>query len=132
MIKELTSLKKFDKVIDIRVLGAIGVVQFNTNWKEILYLREYFNKNGVWLRPFSDVIYIMPPLTISEEELLKITETIFLALNNLLFFLSCLLNVLPKDFLLSGFHVNRVKWSFKNPKWRRIFSTFTVYDLQRI
>jgi adenosylmethionine-8-amino-7-oxononanoate aminotransferase len=62
-------------VLDVRVKGAIGVVQVkkmhNLNW-----LRKRFVKEGVWIRPFLDVIYIMPAFTISDEELIKLIEAI--------------------------------------------------------
>ena len=65
----LKPLAKLDKVVDVRVKGAIGVVQIDTNWNEIFQMREEFVKQGVWLRPFRDVIYIMPPFIVSEREL---------------------------------------------------------------
>lgn len=73
---ELKKLENHKKIKNTRVLGAIGVLQIDTNLEEIFKLREYFTQNGIWLRPFADVIYIMPPLTISNEELLKITNSI--------------------------------------------------------
>lgn len=74
--KELEQLKTNKKVIDVRVLGAIGVVEINTNWPEIFKMRQEFVKYGIWLRPFSNIIYIMPALTIKKSELLKITNSV--------------------------------------------------------
>lgn len=76
LIKELKKLKSYKKVKDVRVLGAIGVIEIDTTLEEIFMLREYFVENGIWLRPFSNVIYIMPPLVITKKDLLKITDTI--------------------------------------------------------
>jgi adenosylmethionine-8-amino-7-oxononanoate aminotransferase len=76
LIKELEKLKSYKKVRDVRVMGAIGVVEIDTNLEEIFMLREYFVKNEVWLRPFANVIYIMPPLVITKKELLKITDSV--------------------------------------------------------
>lgn len=73
LIRELEKLKTSKKIKDIRVIGAIGVIEIDTNLEEIFALREYFSAQGVWLRPFSNVIYLMPPLTISEDQLTKIT-----------------------------------------------------------
>lgn len=73
----LRDLRRLDKVIDVRVKGAIGVVQLETNWQEIFQMRQEFIKHGVWLRPFRDVIYIMPPFTISKEELDILINSIF-------------------------------------------------------
>ncbi len=74
--RELETLRNHRKVKDVRVLGAIAVIEIEVNLEEIHYLRQYFIKNGIWLRPFSNVIYIMPPLVITENELLKITNSI--------------------------------------------------------
>lgn len=81
--RELEKCRSFERVKDIRILGAIGVVEIDLSWKEILELRENFVKEGVWLRPFLDVIYIMPPLVIKEAELTKITSAIFNLLTKL-------------------------------------------------
>ena len=76
-------LQKFiikKNVLDIRVKGAVGVIETNFNWQEIFTLREEFVKYGVWLKPFSGVIYLMPALTISKQELMIIIN----AINNIL------------------------------------------------
>ena len=65
---KLFECKHFSGVKDVRVKGAIGVVQVkkmhNLNW-----LRQEFVNRGVWIRPFLDVIYIMPPFIIKDDEL---------------------------------------------------------------
>jgi adenosylmethionine-8-amino-7-oxononanoate aminotransferase len=73
----LEKCRKFNIVKDVRILGAIGVVEVDLNWQEIFELRKDFLKEGIWLRPFLGVIYVMPPLIIKEAELTKITDTIF-------------------------------------------------------
>lgn len=73
---ELKPLKKLERVIDVRIKGAIGVVQLDTDWDEVFQMRAEFIKRGVWLRPFKDVVYIMPPFTISKEELSTLTDTL--------------------------------------------------------
>ena len=55
-------------VKDVRVKGAIGVVQVN-KMHNLNWLRQEFVNKGVWIRPFLDVIYIMPPFTIKDHEL---------------------------------------------------------------
>ncbi len=75
LYQELKLCKDLPNVIDVRVKGAIGVVQIkNISYKQILELRKKFIAEGIWLRPFSDVIYIMPAFTISHDELTKITQ----------------------------------------------------------
>jgi adenosylmethionine-8-amino-7-oxononanoate aminotransferase len=73
---ELAPCKNMPHVKDVRIKGAIGVVQIEANEQKILHMREEFIKQGVWLRPFSDVVYIMPSFTITPEELSKLTEAV--------------------------------------------------------
>ena len=76
--EELKPCHKLENVIEVRVKGAIGVVQLsNPSEKYILALRQRFIEEGVWLRPFSDVIYIMPAFTISSAELTQLTDAVF-------------------------------------------------------
>ncbi len=76
LLTELAPCKGLDGVVDVRVKGAIGVVQVDTSKIDVYALREKFVEMGVWLRPFGDIIYIMPPLVISEDELQKLTSAI--------------------------------------------------------
>ncbi len=76
LIEYLEQCKKSTNVTDIRVKGAIGVVQVDTTKIDVYALRQKFVEQGVWLRPFKDVIYLMPPFTISEQELSTLTSTI--------------------------------------------------------
>ena len=61
-------------VVDVRVMGAIGVVQLETN--EASALRPAFVERGVWLRPFGDIVYLAPPFTIEPEDLATLTAAI--------------------------------------------------------
>ncbi len=63
-------------VIDVRVKGAIGVIELNTDAENNARLRQEFIARGVWLRPFGHCLYLMPPLTISDTELGKIFDAI--------------------------------------------------------
>jgi adenosylmethionine---8-amino-7-oxononanoate aminotransferase len=72
-------LKGFDHpwVKEVRVLGAIGVIEV----KDSKYLKgftDYAVQEGVWLRPFQNYLYTMPPYIIEEAQLRKIT-TVMLA-----------------------------------------------------
>ena len=53
-------------VVDVRVKGGVGVIQVEKLY-ELDRLRAEFVEEGVWLRPFSDMIYITPPLTIGDR-----------------------------------------------------------------
>jgi len=70
---ELEPLKSFDCVEDVRVLGAIGVVEM----KKPLDMQKTTGlllKKGVWLRPFRKLLYSMPPFIIKPDELTCITR----------------------------------------------------------
>ena len=53
-------------VVDVRTKGGVGVVQVE-ELHDLNALRAEFVQAGVWLRPFGDMIYITPPLTIGER-----------------------------------------------------------------
>ena len=59
-------------IVDVRVKGAIGAVQLS-NIARLQEMKDRFIAEGVWLRPLGDVVYVMPPLTISEAELAALT-----------------------------------------------------------
>jgi adenosylmethionine-8-amino-7-oxononanoate aminotransferase len=62
-------------VVDVRVKGAIGAVQVE-HLDDNVRLKQRFVEAGVWLRPFADVVYLMPPFIISEAELERLTSAI--------------------------------------------------------
>jgi adenosylmethionine---8-amino-7-oxononanoate aminotransferase len=62
-------------VVDVRVKGAIGVVQLEEN-VDVYSLRSRFVEQGVWVRPFKDIVYLMPPFVISVEELDVLTRAV--------------------------------------------------------
>ena len=57
---------------DARVLGAIGVLEFESP-SNLIGFREFARERGLWLRPYSKWLYTMPPYVISEEDLRRIT-----------------------------------------------------------
>jgi len=59
-------------VADVRVLGGIGVVQLDREVNMALATRVAV-RHGVWLRPFRDLVYAMPPYIVTAEELSAIT-----------------------------------------------------------
>ena len=70
---ELEPCRGLPGVVDVRVKGAIGVVQMD---RETDALRDRFPPLGVWLRPFRDILYTTPPLTIGEADLSRLTAAI--------------------------------------------------------
>ncbi len=74
--RELAPCRTVKGVVDVRVKGAIGVVQLDAARIDIAWLRKRLVELGVWVRPIIDVIYIMPPFIISESELTQLTSAI--------------------------------------------------------
>lgn len=72
---ELSSLRLHDKVVDVRILGAIGVVEL-TQEINVEKVQNRLIEHGVWLRPYGKLLYTMPPFSISKQELLLITKAI--------------------------------------------------------
>ena len=62
-------------VRDVRVFGAIGVVQTRRPVPGA-ELQRVFVEAGVWIRPFNDLIYLMPPYVIAADDLQRLTDAI--------------------------------------------------------
>lgn len=79
--KELQIFKNHPLIKEIRIMGAIAILELKTqNWDFIFNLREKLLEKQVWLRPFGNVIYFMPPLTIKKHEIKKLVNAVKLAL----------------------------------------------------
>jgi adenosylmethionine-8-amino-7-oxononanoate aminotransferase len=75
--QELMPFKALDLVKDVRVKGAIGVVELHQPIDDQMdWLPKYIVDQGVWIRPFRNLIYIMPPFIIETDELTKLTVVI--------------------------------------------------------
>lgn len=71
----LEPCKRYAHVADVRVLGAIGVVELHepVNLKQI---QPLFVEAGVWIRPFNKLIYLMPPYIINEQDINHLTGSV--------------------------------------------------------
>jgi adenosylmethionine-8-amino-7-oxononanoate aminotransferase len=68
MARELEACRELPHVADVRVIGAIGVVQLDRA-PDLEALRQAFVAEGVWVRPLNDVVYLMPPFVIENDDL---------------------------------------------------------------
>ena len=75
LVAELAPCARLPGVRDVRVLGAIGVVELDGT-PDVQMLRRRFVDEGVWIRPFGRCVYLMPALTISTAELSILTGAI--------------------------------------------------------
>ncbi len=71
MTEELSVLRGHVNVADVRVLGAIGVVE-TKRAVDMAAMQKMFVEQGVWIRPFGRLVYVMPQYIITDEELRKL------------------------------------------------------------
>jgi adenosylmethionine-8-amino-7-oxononanoate aminotransferase len=71
----LEPARRFDGVADVRVLGAIGVVQLDGP-VDVGAATAAALAEGVWLRPFRDLVYTMPPFVSTPAEVAKIARAV--------------------------------------------------------
>ena len=75
LLVDLELCRDVPSVVDVRVEGAIGVVEIKEPI-DIHWLRHRFTKENVWVRPFDNVIYLMPPFIINKGELKTLTKAV--------------------------------------------------------
>ncbi|MGM0681497.1 MAG: aminotransferase class III-fold pyridoxal phosphate-dependent enzyme, partial [Thermodesulfobacteriota bacterium] len=79
--RELAPCRHLDNVRDVRILGAIGVVELDKP-VDMGIIQKMFVERGVWVRPFGRLVYLMPPYCIKDEELRRLTAAVVEVLRN--------------------------------------------------
>ena len=75
LLTELDVCNRYDSVREVRVIGTIGIVELHKP-VDVAMLCEAFVAQGVWIRPFRNLVYIMPPYIIRADELSQLTGAI--------------------------------------------------------
>ncbi len=79
---ELSRCEDLDCVKEVRVKGAIGVVELHQSL-DVKVVTARFAEKGVWLRPFGKLVYLMPPFIIEKQELTTLTQAVYDVLSDL-------------------------------------------------
>ena len=80
----LASCRELASVSDMRVLGAIGVVELKQP-VDMNTIQPQFVVHGVWVRPFGKLVYLMPPYIISDRDLAELTAAVVTVVESLSF-----------------------------------------------
>ena len=80
--KSLQPCSQLGNVNDVRVLGAIGVVELHQP-VDMKTIQPMFVEAGVWVRPFGKLVYLIPPYIIDQQDLEALTGAVFQVLSSL-------------------------------------------------
>jgi adenosylmethionine-8-amino-7-oxononanoate aminotransferase len=75
LLRDLEPCRSMRGVKDVRVKGAIGVVELD-RIEKLDALRARFVEEGVFIRPFGNIVYLTPAFTIAPDELKKLTDAV--------------------------------------------------------
>ena len=71
----LKPAQDLDHVVDVRTLGAVGVVQLDRP-VDVPRASRAAAGLGVWIRPFRDLVYVMPPYISTDDDVARMTEAV--------------------------------------------------------
>jgi adenosylmethionine-8-amino-7-oxononanoate aminotransferase len=80
--QQLEPARNKEQVANVRVLGAIGVVEMKQPVNMAAF-QQFFVDRGVWIRPFGRLVYLMPPYIISRKDLTTLTSVLIEAVENI-------------------------------------------------
>ena len=84
LLKGLGPANELDSVADVRILGAIGVIEMKSP-VDMKKIQPACIEQGIWLRPFGRLVYIMPAYIMTDKELEELTAGILKVLKSGLF-----------------------------------------------